>query len=209
MLGEKINILHINNLQGDLTMKEDLRVRKTKKALSDAFISLLQEKRFEEITINELCEKAEIRRATFYKHYTDKFHFLARFTRSLRDQFDVSFWDSDKPDTTPEYYVEYVRNAIKYIDKHDDVVSNILKSDLFPTMMTVIIEQNYRDTKEHLERSVAAGMQLQAPVETAAAMLAGGVATSIYIWLLSGKKKSGDDLAEEIGAMIRTNVTTV
>jgi AcrR family transcriptional regulator len=209
MLGEKINNLHINNLQGDLTMKEDLRVRKTKKALSDAFISLLQEKRFEEITINELCEKAEIRRATFYKHYTDKFHFLARFTRSLRDQFDVSFWDSDKPDTTPEYYVEYVRNAIKYIDKHDDVVSNILKSDLFPTMMTVIIEQNYRDTKEHLERSVAAGMQLQAPVETAAAMLAGGVATSIYIWLLGGKKKSGDDLAEEIGAMIRTNVTTV
>ena len=207
MFGEKINNLHINNLQGDLTMKEDLRVRKTKKALSDAFISLLQEKRFEEITINELCEKAEIRRATFYKHYTDKFHFLARFTRSLRDQFDVSFWDSDKPDTTPEYYVEYVRNAIKYIDKHDDVVSNILKSDLFPTMMTVIIEQNYRDTKEHLERSVAAGMQLQAPVETAAAMLAGGVATSLYIWLLSGKKKSGDELAEEIGAMIRTNVT--
>ena len=190
-------------------MKEDLRVRKTKKALSDAFISLLQEKRFEEITINELCEKAEIRRATFYKHYTDKFHFLARFTRSLRDQFDVSFWDSDKPDTTPEYYVEYVRNAIKYIDKHDDVVSNILKSDLFPTMMTVIIEQNYRDTKEHLERSVAAGMQLKAPVDTAAAMLAGGVATSLYIWLLGGKKKSGDELAEEIGAMIRTNVTTV
>lgn len=190
-------------------MKEDLRVRKTKKALSDAFISLLKEKRFEEITINELCEKAEIRRATFYKHYTDKFHFLARFTRSLRDQFDISFWDSDKPDTTPEYYVEYVRNAIKYIDKHDDVVSNILKSDLFPTMMTVIIEQNYRDTKEHLERSVAAGMQLQAPVETAAAMLAGGVATSLYIWLLSGKKKSSDELAEEIGAMIRTNVTTV
>jgi AcrR family transcriptional regulator len=209
MFGEKINNLHINNLQGDLTMKEDLRVRKTKKALSDAFISLLQEKRFEEITINELCEKAEIRRATFYKHYTDKFHFLARFTRSLRDQFDISFWDSDKPDTTPEYYVEYVRNAIKYIDKHDDVVSNILKSDLFPTMMTVIIEQNYRDTKEHLERSVAAGMQLQAPVETAAAMLAGGVATSLYIWLLSGKKKSSDELAEEIGAMIRTNVTTV
>ena len=42
-----------------------------------------------------------------------------------------------------------------------------------------------------------------------AAMLAGGVATSLYIWLLSGKKKSSDELAEEIGAMIRTNVTTV
>ena len=47
-------------------MKEDLRVKKTKRALTLAFIELLKVKHFEDITINELCEKAEIRRATFY-----------------------------------------------------------------------------------------------------------------------------------------------
>ena len=187
-------------------MKEDLRVRKTKKALSDAFVSLLQEKHFEEITVNELCDTAGIRRATFYKHYTDKFHFLARFIRSLRDQFDMNFWDSDKPDTTPEYYVEYVRNTVKDINANEKFINSIIESELFPTMMTIIIEQNYHDTKEHLERSVAAGMKLAAPIETVAAMFAGGVATSLYIWLLSGKKKDSDQLVEELGALIRTNI---
>ncbi len=187
-------------------MKEDLRVRKTKRALSDAFVSLLQERHFEEITVNELCDRAEIRRATFYKHYTDKFHFLACFTRSLRDQFDLNFWQTDKPDTTPEYYVEYVKKAIAFLNQHEVLVNNILKSDLFPTMMNIITEQNYRDTKARLERSVAAGMKLNATTDTVAAMFTGGVATSIYVWLLTEKKKSPHDLAEEIGNMIRANI---
>ena len=185
-------------------MKEDLRVRKTKRALSDAFVSLLQERHFEEITVNELCDRAEIRRATFYKHYTDKFHFLACFTRSLRDQFDQNFWKSDKPDTTPEYYVEYVKKAVSFLNKHEVLVDNIMKSDLFPTMMNIITEQNYSDTKERLERSVAAGMKLEASVETVAAMFTGGVARAIYTWLLDGKKTSPAEFADEIGRLVQS-----
>ena len=187
-------------------MKEDLRVKKTKRALTSAFIELLKEKHFEDITINELCEKAEIRRATFYKHYTDKFHFLSCFTRALRDNFDSFFWSSNRHEATPEYYVEYVRKVIAYLDNNNELVENMLKSDLFPTMMTIITEQNYKDTKAQLERSVAAGMRLHASVDTAAAMFTGGVATSIYIWLLSGKKKPADELAREIGSMLRANI---
>ena len=187
-------------------MKEDLRVRKTKKALSDAFIELLKEKHFELITINELCERAKIRRATFYKHYTDKLNFLACFTRSLRDSFDLNFWSTEKPENTADYYVEYVNKTIEYIDYNSELVENTLKSDLFPTMMTIITEQNYRDTKARLERSAAAGMKLHASIETSAAMFTGGVATSIYIWLLCGKKKPASELAQEIGNMIRANI---
>jgi AcrR family transcriptional regulator len=187
-------------------MKEDLRVRKTKKALTEAFLELLKEKHFEDITINELCDRAEIRRATFYKHYTDKFHFLACFTRTLRDSFDSYFWSPSKSEATPEYYVEYVKKVIAYLDSNNELVDNILKSDLFPTMMTIITEQNYRDTKASLERSVASGMKLHASIDTVAAMFTGGVATSVYIWLLSGKKKPADELAIEIGNMLRANI---
>ncbi len=187
-------------------MKEDLRVRKTKRALSDAFIALLKEKHFEEITVNELCERAKIRRATFYKHYTDKLNFLACFTRSLRDSFELNFWSTEKSENTADYSIEYVKKAIEYLDNNSELVENILKSDLFPTMMTIITEQNYRDTKQRLEKSVAAGMKLHASVETSAAMFTGGVATSIYIWLLSGKKKPAAELAYEIGNMIKANI---
>lgn len=187
-------------------MGEDLRVRKTKRALSEAFASLLQEKHFEEITINELCDKAEIRRATFYKHYTDKFHFLACFTRSLRDQFDTTFWHEDTPESTVEYYVEYVKKVISNLDEHEVFVNNMLKSAMFPTMLNIITEQNYRDTKERLEKSVAAGMKLVAPIDTVAAMLTGGVATCLHIWLIDNKKKDPSKLAEEIGSFIRSTI---
>ena len=187
-------------------MKEDLRIVKTKRALSSAFLQLLREKHFEEITINELCDRAEIRRATFYKHYTDKLNFLACFTRSLRDQFDATSWTSVSPETSPEYYIKYVEQVIEYFDNNSDVVDNMLESDFFPTMMTIITKQNYIDTKERLEKSVAAGMKIHASIETAAAMFTGGVATSIYIWLLSGKKKPAAELSKEIGDMLRANI---
>jgi AcrR family transcriptional regulator len=71
-----------------MAVKEDLRVKKTKKALYDAFMTLLSEKQFEDITVNELCDAAGVRRATFYKHYSDKFDFLTAYVRLLRDRID-------------------------------------------------------------------------------------------------------------------------
>ena len=85
--------------KGDYIMseKEDLRVRKTKKALFDAFIKLLSQKPFDEITVNELCDEAGVRRATFYKHYSDKFDFLTAYVRLLRDRIDRMIWKDEKP----------------------------------------------------------------------------------------------------------------
>ena len=50
----------------------DLRVQKTYRALFGAFTELLEEHRFEDITVAMLCERAMIRRTTFYKHFADK-----------------------------------------------------------------------------------------------------------------------------------------
>ena len=129
-----------------MSPKEDLRVTKTKKALADAFMRLLSEKSFEDITINELCESAGIRRATFYKHFTDKFQYLASFTRSLRDNFDSYIWKSGKPGATAAYYTEYVNRILLFIKEHQKIIENIMKSGVLPAMISVIMEQNYRDT---------------------------------------------------------------
>ena len=56
--------------------KSDLRVRKTYEALMRAFEDLLTGKTFDDITVNELCERAMIRRPTFYSHFEDKYDFL-------------------------------------------------------------------------------------------------------------------------------------
>ena len=56
--------------------KLDLRIQKTYLSLHNAFTELLEEKKFEEFTVNELCERAMIRRNTFYKHFADKYEYF-------------------------------------------------------------------------------------------------------------------------------------
>ena len=52
---------------------EDRRVIKTKKNLKATLIEMMGEISFEQISITELCKRAEIRRITFYAHYSDKY----------------------------------------------------------------------------------------------------------------------------------------
>ena len=60
-----------------MEQKMDLRIRKTYLALHSAFTQLLEERKFEDITVNELCDRAMIRRTTFYKHFADKFDYFS------------------------------------------------------------------------------------------------------------------------------------
>lgn len=50
----------------------DRRIAKSKQALKDALISLMQKKDFKEITITDLVQLANLNRGTFYKHYQYK-----------------------------------------------------------------------------------------------------------------------------------------
>ena len=52
---------------------EDRRITKTKRNLKGTLISMLPEQPFEQISITELCARAEISRITFYSHYSDKY----------------------------------------------------------------------------------------------------------------------------------------
>ena len=51
----------------------DPRTRRTRQLLIDAFLGLLAERRFEDITVQEIARRATINRATFYAHFADKY----------------------------------------------------------------------------------------------------------------------------------------
>lgn len=51
----------------------DPRVKRTRKLLQDAFMSLLAEKSFQAISVQEITEQATLNRATFYAHFEDKY----------------------------------------------------------------------------------------------------------------------------------------
>lgn len=52
--------------------KTDQRVLRTRDRLGDAIMELLVEKPFDQITVQEILERAEVSRSTFYQHYRDK-----------------------------------------------------------------------------------------------------------------------------------------
>lgn len=54
----------------------DPRVKRTRKYIQKAFTDLLAEKDFEDISIQDIMERAELNRATFYNHYQDKYELL-------------------------------------------------------------------------------------------------------------------------------------
>jgi AcrR family transcriptional regulator len=54
----------------------DPRIRRTRLALQHALATLLQEKEFDKISVQDITEAAAVNRATFYDHYTDKFALL-------------------------------------------------------------------------------------------------------------------------------------
>ncbi|QNI36982.1 TetR/AcrR family transcriptional regulator [Edaphobacter albus] len=54
----------------------DPRIRKTRHALQAALGNLMQQKSFEEISVQDITDLADVNRATFYDHYTDKFSLL-------------------------------------------------------------------------------------------------------------------------------------
>ena len=74
--------------------KLDPRVRRTRKLLKQAFMDLMMEKGFDAITVQDITERADSNRATFYAHYTDKFEIhdqmLVEWFRQQLTQYDVA-----------------------------------------------------------------------------------------------------------------------
>ncbi len=58
--------------------KEDRRVRRTKKLLTQALTQLMQTKQINEITVKELTDLADMNRGTFYLYYKDIYDMLEK-----------------------------------------------------------------------------------------------------------------------------------
>src|SRR5262245_17675920 len=59
----------------------DPRITRTRKLLVDAFMALMTEKDFEDITVQDIAARATVNRATFYAHFVDKYALVDELTR--------------------------------------------------------------------------------------------------------------------------------
>ena len=66
----------------------DRRVRKTRRQLRECLITLLKEKKVQDITVRELTDMADLNRGTFYLHYKDVFDLLEKTEAELQEDFN-------------------------------------------------------------------------------------------------------------------------
>ena len=65
-----------------------------KETIIEAFLQLLREKSFEELSVKEIIHKAGFSRSTFYLHFADKYELMEDVRRTLNGRF-LSFYELD------------------------------------------------------------------------------------------------------------------
>lgn len=185
------------------TGAEDLRITKTKKKLFDTFISMLGTMPIEDITVNDLCTKAGVRRATFYKHYTDKIDFCSYVLKRNREEFDKSgkaqIPEKYKDDCFVKYGVEY----IEFIDANEPIISNLVKSDLITVLTHVVLRQHYNEILYKLNKCVELNYELIASPATLAVAMVSAILGIAFNWMQSGKARPKEDVIEDIAIVIK------
>ena len=183
--------------------KEDLRITKTRAALSSAFFEMLADMELSDITVNRLCEQSGVRRATFYKHFKDKNDFIIYLIKDVRTHFDNHVWNNDLNTTfTKDYYQKYAEALIAFFLRHESAMKRVATAPIRSTFIDVFLQQNYEDTKRRLEASVNTGMHLIASPDVVASMLIGGTSHCIIRWLESDDRCAPEVLIKDITSFI-------
>lgn len=95
--------------------KTDARIRYTQRILKESFLILLKQKPVNKITVKEVCEMAELNRATFYAHYSDCFALLESIEQELLEAFQKSLKLVDSFDVTALIEAIYAM-----VEQHED-----------------------------------------------------------------------------------------
>ncbi|MBE5816515.1 MAG: TetR/AcrR family transcriptional regulator [Clostridiales bacterium] len=108
----------------------DRRQRKTREAIFNAFTQLLSKKNFNQITVEDIINRADIGRATFYSHFETKDFLLKELCEELFCHiFDVieghnshrHIFDCDAPDSV-------FLHLFQHLQKNDNNILELLSS---------------------------------------------------------------------------------
>ena len=105
----------------------DRRVQKTRKLLKDALVSLIIEKGFEAVTIQEILDRANVGRSTFYMHFENKQELLHSCFKEFHDLFGKynlgasNNGDFDKSD--------FILNIFRLVERNQMLCKALLGKD--------------------------------------------------------------------------------
>ncbi len=178
----------MSHKKGDNMEKKDLRVIKTEHALRDALLVLGNNKDFDEITIHEICEKALVRRSTFYRHYEDKFDFYQSTIIHLLNKYNDKNNENYNKHHPETFYAAMINDVLLFLDQNKYLAKSVIRSEIYGMISTIIYKQLYLIIENHLNREIQNGYVFNLDICLLAEFSAGGIMRIIFNWLQSGGK---------------------
>ena len=152
--------------------------------------------------MNELCDEATIRRATFYKHFADKYDFFSFFIRQKQDQFISQAKEETPPNGIYAYTLYLTKRSILYFKEHESLIQNILKSDMSASPLDIFNEEIHSNIlsnlKEHQQRSCTFSVS----PELLASFLSGGIFSTIRNSVLQPQLFNTDTIMENMSKVL-------
>ena len=185
-----------------MEQKTDLRIQKTYRALTVTFFQMLEEMRFEDIRISELCERALIRKSTFYKHFGDKYELLAFIVRQEQEKFNAKLSKIRDRKERVDYYVQLIATVLDSLGANNALVQSTIQSNSFPLVLSILSDQIMLDIRERIREDAQHGEKLPATPEVMAAFFVGGVMETVQCWLKKGKAVDDPALKEQLGKIL-------
>jgi AcrR family transcriptional regulator len=170
----------------DEMQSPDRRVQRTRYALRDALISLLEESGWDDINIQNLCERANVGRSTFYMHFQNKEELLVSGFEDLRAMLRNNTAANGVSDSLP-----FVRGLIEHVHEHRTLFRAIIGR-----RSGHVVQKRFREMVNQLvedEVSLpAAGWQRDAGVR----YVAGALVELLAWWVDAGNARSAEDIEQ-------------
>ena len=171
--------------------KTDRRVLRTRDALGDALVALMHAKNFDELTVQEVLDRAGVGRSTFYKHYRDKDDL---FLSDMEDFLGHCSSALRQSNASPKRLLP-VREFFAHVRDMREFHAALIRSGKLNDVWTLARGFFARSIDERLQ---AAGVQIESAQRSAQAhALAGSFFSLLDWWIDQGMKadpKEMDDL---------------
>lgn len=175
--------------------KSDLRVRRTYKLLFESLLDLLSEKRFEDISVTDICNNAMIHRTTFYKHFEDKYQLLKFCIKEFQISFSKKNNEYYKFENLSDYYFNTMKNILEFITSSSNKshFTALLKNNrhLIPTIFHQTVVE---DIIINLEDAKKNGIDISIPIPIIAEFYAGAIISVIRWWFENDMSISIEEL---------------
>lgn len=191
----------------------DLRIKKTYRALFEAFTELLEEHRFEDVTVAMLCDRAMIRRTTFYKHFRDKNDYFAFYIDELMTGLPQNRADTAGAESVEDVQVlrhEVFADAMDMILAHEQLMDNILESSMSGMLTSMICDRIAHSIRERVMITLDEDALAPVSLETTSEFIAGGIIRLFTKWWESGHDlERQPEIADVVDALFERTMTPV